>query len=188
VYIQDPLGLIALQPATLSPQAGLLAGLIACWIYGRRNLLPLWPTLDALAPGLAVFTLFVGVSHLASGDAFGAPANVPWAIPLWGASRHPAQVYEIIAAGLVLLAVLRAGREAPFPGCAFGLWVALASASRLFLEAFRGDSVLIAGGVRAAQVVALFLLVSALIGLHGLARPATIHASDPGSPHHTDRG
>jgi phosphatidylglycerol:prolipoprotein diacylglycerol transferase len=188
VYIQDPLGLIALQPATLSLQAGLFVGLIACWIYGRGKELPLWPTMDALAPGLAVFALFTGISHLASGNAFGAPASVPWAIQLWGALRHPSQVYEIIAGVRVLLAVLRSGRNAPFPGFGIGLWVALASASRLLLEAFRGDSALFAGGVRAAQVIALSVLVLALIGLHWLARTAVILAGDAGSPQCSDEG
>jgi phosphatidylglycerol:prolipoprotein diacylglycerol transferase len=162
-YAQDPIGLVALQPATLSPEAGLLVGLVACWIYGGRRRLPFWRTLDVLAPGLAVFALFAGLSHLASGNAFGAPANVPWAIELWGTLRHPSQVYEILAAALVLIAILQAGRHVPFPGFVFLLWVVLACLSRLLLETFRGDSVLILGGLRAAQVFALGVLLAALV-------------------------
>ena len=168
VYIEDPLGLLSLQPATLSPWAGLLTGIIAGWIFGQRKGLPLWRTMYALAPGLAVFGLFFGFSHLASGDAFGAPANVPWAIELWGALRHPSQVYEILAAGLVLISILYVGRRPTFPGAIFIVWVALASFSRLFLEAFRGDSLLLPGGIRIAQVVSLAVLLAAVAVLHRL--------------------
>jgi phosphatidylglycerol:prolipoprotein diacylglycerol transferase len=170
VYLEDPAGLVSLQTATLSPEVGALVGLIVCWIYGRRRQLDLWPTLDAMAPGLAVFALSVGFAHLASGDAFGAPTRLPWAIELWGASRHPSQVYEIIAAGIVLTAVLQVGRIALFPGAAFLSWVVMACLSRLMLEAFRGDSVLILGGLRQAQVLALAVLLLALIALHHLAQ------------------
>lgn len=180
VYIEDPIGLIALQPATLSVEVGLFVGLIACWIYGRRNRLSFWPSMDALAPGFAVFSLFFGLSHLASGDAFGAPADVPWAIELWGAPRHPSQIYEILLAGLVLVVILELGRKPLFPGCVTLVWVALASVSRLFLEAFRGDSVLVLGGVRAAQLIALGVMLAALLGLRRLVtRPPPQSAEGP---------
>ncbi len=186
VYLEDPIGLISLQPATLSPEFGILVGLITCWVYGQRRQLAFWPTMDALAPGLAVFSLFLGLSHLASGDAFGAPTSVPWAIELWGALRHPSQVYEILVAGLVLLAILQAGRDEPFPGFSFLLWAALASGSRLVLEAFRGDSVLILGGFRAAQIGAFAILFLALIVLRRLARSAIVTAADQIPPPPTD--
>jgi phosphatidylglycerol:prolipoprotein diacylglycerol transferase len=178
LYLRDPIGLLALQPATLSPQAGAFFGVMACWIYGRRAGLPLWPTLDALAPGFAVFSVFLGLSHLASGNAFGAPSSVPWAIRLWGASRHPSQVYEILAGILVLTATLGVGPEPLVPGLTFLLWVALTSSSRLFLEAFRGDSVLIVGGLRAAQVLALAILLLVLFAAHRIA----VASADGGKP------
>jgi phosphatidylglycerol:prolipoprotein diacylglycerol transferase len=181
-YAEDPIGLISLQPATLSPEVGALCGLIACWIYGQRNKLAFWQTVDTLAPGLAVFSLSLGLAHLASGDAFGAPTAVPWAIELWGALRHPSQVYEILAAGLVLIAILRAGRETSFPGLIFLIWVVLASFSRLLLEAFRGDSVLILGGFRAAQIAALLTLLLALIVVRRLARKTIVTAPDDPPP------
>ena len=78
VYLENPLSLLALNPITLAPTEGALSGMLAALIYAQRKGLPLWGTLDALAPGLAVFSLALGFSHLASGDAFGAPAELPW--------------------------------------------------------------------------------------------------------------
>jgi prolipoprotein diacylglyceryltransferase len=171
IYLEDPLGILSLNPVTLSAVEGAVAGLLAAVLYGQRKRLALWPTLDALSAGVAVLAVFLALSHLTSGDAFGAPAAVPWAIQLWGAQRHPAQVYELLAALAVLLAVLILEKHQAFAGQLAWSWLALASASRLILEAFRGDSLYLAG-VRQAQVGALLLLVS-LAGLHLLARAHT---------------
>jgi len=175
VYLENPLSLLALNPTTLAPAEGALSGMLAALIYARRKGLPLWGTLDALAPGLAVFSLALGFSHLASGDAFGAPADLPWAIAMWGARRHPSQVYEVLLAGVVLGVILEARLRAPFPGFLFLGWMVLAAASRLSLEAFRGDSVIVLGAVRLAQLLSLGLLLAALLGLHLRARQTVRH-------------
>ncbi|HKZ54369.1 MAG TPA: prolipoprotein diacylglyceryl transferase family protein [Anaerolineales bacterium] len=170
VYAQSPLSLFSLNPATLAPLDGVLVALIVVFVAGQRQRLSLWPTLDALTLSLAGFSVFVGLAHLSSGDAFGAPTSVPWAIDLWGARRHPSQLYEIVLAVFVFLAVWRLRRTAAFAGFHFLLWLAMAAGSRLFLEAFRGDSVIVFGVVRAAQAASLTVLAAALAGLHLRAR------------------
>jgi prolipoprotein diacylglyceryltransferase len=172
VYSRDPLALLALTPVTLAPEVGVGIGLIAAMVAGQRRQMRLWPTLDALAPGLAGFAVALSLAHLASGDAFGAPSNVPWAIALWGATRHPSQVYELLAEVAILALVLRLRPGAPFAGFGFGAFVACSAAARLGLEAFRGDSVMWLGGVRAAQVISLAILLAALALLRRLAQQA----------------
>lgn len=162
VYLDDPLSLVALNPSTLSPQAGLFIGIATAVGYGWWKNLPPRPTLDALAPGLAVFMVAWGFAHLLSGDAFGSPTELPWAIFLWDENRHPTQIYEIILAIGVLLAVWKRPFYRPGAGLNFLLVVALSSASRLFLEAFRGDSLIWVSGLRAAQVVSLGILLVCL--------------------------
>jgi len=162
VYIDDPLSLVALNPSTLSPQAGLVIGVIAAVGFGWWKKLHLRPALDALAPGLAAFMIALGVAHLLSGDAFGAPTNLPWAVYLWDEMRHPTQVYEIILATAVFLAVWKRPFGRPGAGLNFLLAVALSSAARLFLEALRGDSLLWVGGLRAGQVVSLGVVLLCL--------------------------
>lgn len=174
VYLDNPLSLLALNPSTLAATEGMLTGLLVAVVYGQRHKLPLWPTLDSLTPGLALFAIFLGLAHLSSGDAFGAPTRLPWGIRLWDEVRHPSQVYEMIVAGLILLAVQRVKAQSLFSGFTFLVWVALTAAARLFLEAFRGDSVIVFGTLRAAQLVALGVLLFALWGLNArfrLSRP-----------------
>lgn len=157
-----PLGLLSLDSGLLDPWGGLAAGLLAALVYGQRKKLPFWSTLDALTPALAVFAASAGLAHLAAGSAFGAPTSLPWGITLWGAQRHPSQVYETLSA-LAILGLLwpRFRREAR-PGELFLFFVTLSAGARLFLEAFRGDSTPVLGGVRLAQIVAWLVLAAAL--------------------------
>ncbi len=162
-YLQDPLALFSLSLITLSASDGLIIALIVAIVYGARQQLPLRSTLDALAPGLAIFMIFLGMSHFLDGSAYGAPSQVPWAIYQWGVYRHPSQVYETLVAISIFFAMRKRVFGKPRVGSNFALTLALFAASRLFLEAFRGDSLIVYGGFRAAQVISLLVLLFALL-------------------------
>lgn len=178
VFSENPASILSLNPGLLDPWGGLAAAVLAGLIYGQRKKLPFGSTLDALTPALAVMGVALALSHLASGSAYGAPTDLPWAIDLWGAERHPTQVYEILAASLILLIVWPgaglwdryAGRADLRPGVRFLGFAALSAFARLFLEAFRGDSVLLPGGFRSAQVLAWLVLFACLWGIRRLQR------------------
>ena len=162
VYLENPLSLFALNVNTLAGFDGLVIGGVVAVFYGWRKKLPLRPTLDALAPGLAAFTVALGVSHLLSGDAFGTPARLPWSIYLWSEYRQPSQIYETLAALGIFFAIYKKPLGQAGDGINFLLVVAISSAARIFLEAFRGDSVAWPGGFRAAQVIGLIVLAITL--------------------------
>jgi phosphatidylglycerol:prolipoprotein diacylglycerol transferase len=163
-FTQNPASLISLNLDLFDPFGGLVVAAIIALIYGQRRKLPLWSTLDALTPLFAVFALGLGLAHLASGGAFGRETTLPWGIELWGAVRHPSQVYEILAS-LLILGLLWFKRADTQPGFHFLKFSALTSAARIFLEAFRGDSNLILGDFRAAQVLAWIVLALSLFFL-----------------------
>ncbi len=166
-FAESPGSIVSLNTALLDPWAGAAGAFLAALIYGHRSQLPFWNTLDALTHLLAVFAVASGLSHLASGDAYGAPADLPWSIWLWGAYRHPSQVYETGAALFILFALWpQKGFIRPqAPGVRFLTFIALTAAARLFLEAFRGDSTLLPGGLRLAQLAAWIVLAACLWGL-----------------------
>jgi phosphatidylglycerol---prolipoprotein diacylglyceryl transferase len=165
-FIASPLSLLALQPQMLDPWSGLLAAALAALIYGQHKHMPLTATLDALTTLFAVIGVGLGLSHFASGDAFGAPTHLPWALHLWGESRHPSQVYETLAALAAAAAVWPGNRISRWsearPGIRFWAFIGISAAARLFLEAFRGDSSLLFDSVRQAQVIAWIVLALAL--------------------------
>ncbi len=120
-----------------------------------------------MASGLAL-------ADLASGDSYGSPSSVPWAVELWGTPRHPTQIYQLVAVIVIGLIVMKTDRA--FAGEWFGLFAALYAASRLFIEAFRGDSETI-GGLRTAQVWSLIVLLIALVLLRCWARSTPLDAA-----------
>lgn len=169
-YLENLLSLFALNANTLSIWEGLLVGLLISVIYGQCKRMPLKPTLDVLAPGLAVFMVFFGIAHLLSGGAFGAPTRLPWSIYLWNEYRHPSQVYEILAGLGIFYLVWKRPLGDRGMGLNFLWLVALSAGARLYLEAFRGDSLIWPGSFRAAQVISLITLAITLCAMHIWAR------------------
>ena len=156
-FMKSPLSLFSLNIDLFDPWGGLVAALIIGFGYGQRHKLPLWSTLDALTPLFAMSASGLALAHLAAGAAFGSPTSLPWGIDLWNATRHPTQIYELIAS-LLIFGFIWFGKTNTLAGSDFLWFVALTAGTRLFLEAFRGDSELIFGGVRFAQVLAWIVL------------------------------
>ncbi|OQY33913.1 MAG: hypothetical protein DRI56_00885 [Chloroflexota bacterium] len=162
-FLDKPLSLLSPTPNMLDPVGGMLIALTASLIYGSRKKLALWPTLDALTPLLATLGIALGLAHLASGDAFGMPAELLWGISLWGARRHPSQIYEIVASGLTLWLIWpRANSARGMAGETFGRFTALSAGACLFLHGFRGDSTILANGFRLEQIIAWGVLAVSL--------------------------
>jgi phosphatidylglycerol---prolipoprotein diacylglyceryl transferase len=184
-FLASPLNLLALRPEMLDGLGGLVFALVGAAISLRARRMPLWASLDALTTFLAVLAVTLGLSHFASGDAFGVPSKVPWAIDLWGQHRHPSQVYETLAALMIAIATWPGGwisrrSEHPAggenldvrPGLRFWAFLALSAAARLFLETFRGDSTLLMGMFRQAQVIAWLVLAISLWQIGRRLRPS----------------
>lgn len=160
-FTQSPLSIFSVNLDLFDPMGALAMGLLVGFIYAQRQSLPLWRTLDALTPLLAMLAVGLSLTHLAAGTAFGKPTNLPWGIDLWNARRHPTQIYELITA-LVVFGLIWFRKQASPAGSDFLLFASLTAGAHLFLEAFRGDSSLIFGGIRLAQIIAWLVLAVAL--------------------------
>ena len=169
IFLQSPLSIFSVNLDLFDPVAGLVIAVIVGAAFGSRQKLPLWAALDALTPFFATISVGLSLSHLAAGTAFGSETDLPWGIELWNATRHPTQIYELVAA-LFIFALLWFRKSASPPGSDFLLFVALTAGARLFLEAFRGDSTLIFGGARLAQVLAWIVLAVALFATDRIRR------------------
>jgi phosphatidylglycerol:prolipoprotein diacylglycerol transferase len=163
VFSDHPVDLVSLNPKLFDPWGGLVCGVLAFWIYITRKKMPLLNTLDIASIGLSFFAITLSMADLASGRSFGSPSHVPWAIELWGARRHPTQVYAALLSlfFFIILWWSIARGKINQPGMIFLIFTALSAGSRLLVETFRGDSALLPGGIRSPQVLAwLFLAVS----------------------------
>jgi phosphatidylglycerol:prolipoprotein diacylglycerol transferase len=164
-FMQNPISLISLNIDLFDSLGAIIVAIVTAWSYGFQRKLPLWSTLDMMTPLFAVYTIGLGLAHLASGNAFGKETSVPWGIELWGAIRHPSQVYEILAA-TITLGLIWYRKSDSSPGITFLTFSALTSTYCLFLEAFRGDSTFVLGGLRLEQILAWVALAISLYFIH----------------------
>ena len=161
-FMKSPLSLFSINLDLFDPVGGFVTALLVGFGYGQRRKLPLWSTLDVLTPLFAMSAIGLALVHLAAGTAFGSLTSLPWGIDLWNAARHPTQIYELILSVLVF-GFIWFRKTSPPVGSDFLWFLALTAGARLFLEAFRGDSELIFGGVRLAQVLAWIVLALTLL-------------------------
>jgi prolipoprotein diacylglyceryltransferase len=161
-YRDAPLAALSPTPTAFAWAEGMTVGLLVGLIYWLRYRLPAGATLDAVAPGLVLALALERLGAFLGGRNFGEPTTLPWGVVMWGEARHPSQIYEMMAL-LIILGILWWWRERQsFEGQSFVLLLALYASSRLFLEAFRADALLMSGGVRAVQVIALGVMLVAL--------------------------
>lgn len=99
-------------------------------------------------------------------------------IELWGAIRHPTQVYETVLAGLILAGAWPGWKiwSEVQDGVYFLSFVSMSAIARILVEAYRADSLLLAGGYRANQLIAWFILALCLWGIYRLLNGN--HAND----------
>jgi len=167
VFARSPASIISLNTGLLDPFGGAAIGLICMGIYGARMKINPWSTLDAVTPFLAVMMVALGLSNLASGSGFGVETELPWGILLFGAKRHPTQVYQILL-GLLILFLLWPDRSVWSKvkvGMYFLLFVFFTAASVLLIEAYKADSPILPGGFRVNQVLAWLFLGASLYGI-----------------------
>ena len=179
-FFENPISLISPNPGLFDLFGGIVVGSITAEIYRQRQKMPFWSTLDALTTGLAVFGVTLPLAHLASGDAYGAPTSMPWGIELWSETRHPTQIYETFVAGVILWRVWSGrGKWVSKPGATFLQFISYSAVARLFLEAFRGDSLMIVFNLRVAQIAAWVILALSLWGFNYLNKDANATNKNP---------
>ncbi|MGB9739463.1 MAG: prolipoprotein diacylglyceryl transferase [Chloroflexus sp.] len=158
-YLADPWAFLSRDLQAFSLPTGVATALVVGgWLLWRQHW-PFWSTLDALAPGLAIAMFTYALAQWASGDGYGLPTTLPWAINLWGEYRHPTQLYAAITAlGALIIWRRRYHRRQP-AGARFLIVCATLAAGTLIGEGFAATGWLLPGNVRLSQVVALTILV-----------------------------
>jgi prolipoprotein diacylglyceryltransferase len=118
-----------------------------------------WPHMvgDLYAPALALMMVLVRIGCALGGCCYGQPTDLPWAVEMHGARRHPTQVYEL-AFQLVALGVLVSWRDRlPHAGDLFKLYLGAYAVFRFVNEFWRVNPV-VALGMTVPQWICLGIL------------------------------
>ena len=193
-YYQANPGLI-LDPSSGSlalTGAVVLGTLTGIYVAGLLDA-PIGRWLDVAAVSLILALGLGKLSEVLGGSGQGVLSNAAWATAYvgpgpWGVlgpdlPAHPAQVYEAIGDGLLLIILLGLGRLERFRaggGRRFALALAGWAVVRLVVATWWRDAP-VAGPLKAEQLLDLALLLAAVLALVAIRRrPATIVATTPG--------
>lgn len=159
----NPLAILSLNPGLLDPWFGFGAAVLAGAVISQRKRFSAKLILDVFTPLLAALSAAISLSNLASGARYGLPTNIPWAVELFGANRHPAQLYDFLAAALIFVFLWQRKRNYNLgEGRLFFTFVALGSGAFLFLEAFHATGPFLMNGWRMVQILAWLAMAGSL--------------------------
>ncbi|SFV10855.1 phosphatidylglycerol:prolipoprotein diacylglycerol transferase [Methylobacterium sp. 174MFSha1.1] len=143
-YLSHPAEILAVWRGGMSFHGGFLGAVLALVLFARRRGLNAYAMLDLAAVVVPIGLFFGRIANFVNGELWGRPApDFPYAIvfPNGGPlPRHPSQLYEAVAEGLVLfilmaIAVRRFGFRRP--GLLGGLFVVGYAIARTACEFFR---------------------------------------------------
>lgn len=143
-YLARPQDIVAVWQGGMSFHGGLVGAVTGLWLFARRRGVPVLSVFD-LAAAVVPVGLFLGrIANFINAELWGRPApDVPWAMVFPHAGpvpRHPSQLYEAFAEGILLFILLalvvRAGgfRRPGLVAGVFGMGYAVA---RIVCEFFR---------------------------------------------------
>jgi phosphatidylglycerol:prolipoprotein diacylglycerol transferase len=154
---------------------GFAAALIVIPLYARHTGLPFWPTLDALAPGLALGQAIGRIGCLSAGCCYGTRCDLPWAVTFhdpWAKIHlytpidtplHPTQIYESLMMSVIFLALIWIAPNKRFHGQLAVLYSLAYAAGRFGIERFRGDvarGTMLGGWLSTSQAIAIVVAVA----------------------------
>jgi phosphatidylglycerol:prolipoprotein diacylglycerol transferase len=138
---------------------GAIGAAIAGGLFVWRRKVPFFKLADALAPSVALGSVFGRIGCLMTGCCFGRACSLPWAIQFpdqslaWDQQLqehlisstdhtlpvHPTQIYDALANVMLYLGLAWLYRRKRFDGQVFAVWLVAYAVLRSVVEIFRGD-------------------------------------------------
>lgn len=165
-FQENPLAIVWPLNSGYNLVGGLIFGTAGLLFYGRYKKLPLASTADAMIPGVITGLIFISLADFLAGPGMGTYSRQFWAMDVYGALRHPVQIYEIIGGLLALLVWWKTCPSRLFDGQLFLMTTAVYAASHLFTDAFRENSWFTADGYRIIQIISLATMLACLYALN----------------------
>ncbi len=186
-FLENPLEALQLWHGGMSFHGGLVGVLVAVAIFAHRRGISGLSLGDIVASVTPIGLFFGRLANFINGELYGRATDVPWAMVFPGggpAPRHPSQLYEALAEGLILFLVMiwfnHRTEWRRQPGRIGGVFLCGYAVARMSGELFREpDSYLgfLLGGATMGQLLSLpMLLGGAYLIIAGSKRkPLPVH-------------
>ncbi len=163
-YLRNPRLILAIWEGGLAIHGAIIVSIIVAIIFAKVKKINFLSFADIAAPALILGQAIGRWGNYVNQEAYGSETNLPWAIYVDGAYRHPTFLYESIWNLVVFGALVYLLRKASLkPGSIFSLYLAGYSLGRVFIESLRTDSLMM-GPFRVAQLISgAFILVGILL-------------------------
>ena len=162
-YRENPGEILAIRNGGLAIYGGILAGLLATYIFSRIKKIKFMTILDCLAPAVPLAQAIGRWGNFINGEAHGGPTDLPWGIMVDGIKVHPTFLYESLLDFFIFIVLyFFVSKRQKFEGQLFTLYLIIYGCGRFFIEAMRTDS-LYFGPFRVSQLLSLILVVIGLI-------------------------
>jgi len=168
-YLRDPGQIFTLETLQAAGvfHGGFIAALVTAFFVMRRHKMPLFPTMDVFAPGVAIGQAIGRLGCFAAGCCWGRECDLPWGVrfrsdfaapvPL-DKTLHPVQLYESAANFLIFAFLYRLCSKEHRPGQVIGWYLVLYSSVRFAVEFFRVHEQSLVGPFSLTQWISLALL------------------------------
>ena len=175
-YAAHPLEALAIWRGGLSFHGAIAGMTVGIALFARRRKYSILEVTDLVALCGAPGLFFGRIGNFINGELYGRPTSVPWAMifptdPLH-VPRHPSQLYEAFAEGVVLSALvwwidgLARARGYSRPGLATGLFLVGYAIARFSLEFTRQPDAqlgLVVGPLSMGQLLSIIMLAVGLV-------------------------
>ena len=172
-YLAHPIEMFELWRGGFTFYGGFVFGLAGGIWYIKKHKLDIWRLADLFAPALALGLSIGRIGCFMSGDSYGKPTNLPWAVTFTnpnsmaptGVPLHPTQIYSVISNLSIFIFLLFWKKRQKFTGELFIVFLILYSITRSFIEIFRNDprGVYFNGMISTSQIISIIVIVAAIL-------------------------
>lgn len=135
-YMESPLRILSFWNGGFVFYGGLIFGFLTGWLALKIKKQSFAHWLDFFTPVVSLGYAGGRIACFFTGCCYGKYCNLPWAIN----GRHPTQLYAVIGELILFFIILRnEKKQQRMPGQLFTFWLMVHSATRFFIEIFRGD-------------------------------------------------
>jgi len=164
--------ILAVWHGGLAIHGGVIGGFIAGYLVVKKYKLNFWKMADIVAPSIILGQAIGRWGNYFNQEAYGYVTDLPWAMFIDGAYRHPTFLYESLwNLGIFGYLIWRRYQPETKQGELIVSYAILYSIGRFTIESFRTDSLMV-GPLRTAQVISLVLIAVGLAVYYLIIRKA----------------